>query len=148
MQLISFCHSHETNHSGERQGGSGSPCLGTGITSLRAPGHVAVSMVAEQGGCHAWVASVSRAWPQPPDSLARMRMELGAAEAGAQCHPVTACDLRGDSWGRAGAACFWVCCKGFQVSENTEKPKNWSALLRDWSSRGAKLPRRLSEGFA
>lgn len=123
MQLISFCHRHETNHSGERQGGSGIPCLGMGVTSLQAPGHVAVSMVAKQGGCHAWVASVSRAWPQPPDTLTRMRMELGAAEAGAQCHPVTACDLRGDSWGRAGAACSGFAAKVFRYQRIRRNPR-------------------------
>lgn len=36
-------------------------------------------------------------------------MELGAAQAVAQCHPVTACDLRGDSWGSLQG----LCCQGF-----------------------------------
>lgn len=75
-----------------------------------------------------------------------------AAQAGAQCHPVTACDLRGDSWDKAVGSLRWVCCKGFEAwklqggrrkaMERTGKPKKPAALLLcDERARGAKVPR-------
>lgn len=56
-----------------------------------------------------------------------------AAQAGAQCHPVTACDLPGDS-GVQLAQLRWLCCKGFEqpgrprVLEDVGKTKKPAVL--------------------
>lgn len=67
-------------------------------------------------------ATVGALWQGEPlplgpagDSSGHPRAEeeagAGHAQAGAQCHPVTACDLRGDSWGSLQGDC----CKGAEA---------------------------------
>lgn len=121
-----------------------------GVPSLWPPGiprDLSPCSVAEGRWLPAGCAPAGRAPGSAParaSSAGAAGWSRAAAQAAAQCHPVTACDLRGDS----GAQLRWLCCKGFEqpgrpkAREDVGKPTEPAVLLlRDGSAAGARLRR-------
>ena len=140
MQLISFYHGNENVTVVGKESLAGrqrEPVFGCrGSPPCRLPGPQGICPLPpwlSAAGCHLWVRfgeESLRPLPQlgvPPGHPRRGGgWSWVAAQAEAQCHPVTACDLRGDSWGRAAAACSGFAAKILGPGSRSEGiPRQW-----------------------